>query len=161
MKEKIQHIKATFSTIPEPLQKQVYIRLGFTVVFLILFLITLFMLFDGLIVAPFIVLSIFNLISAVHVYDCAAKGNYAQIEGSCIEVNNSTIRKRIKSITLKTEAHTVQMNIKNTRQRIQKGMIITVFVSTNTPVYEKHGIMMLYNYIAIDMKGGEGNENSG
>ena len=159
MKEKVQKYKTAFAAIPEPLQKQVYIRLGFTVIFLLLFVLVLSMGFDWLTVIPFIVLSLFSLYSAWHLFRSALKGEYVVIEGICVDANVTAIRKKTKSVILKTDEHTVQVMIRQRQKKIPKGVELAIYVAKKTQVFEKDGMMVLHSYIALEIKGGTEHEN--
>jgi len=159
MKEKVQKYKTAFSAIPEPLQKQVYIRLGFTIIFLLLFVLVLSMMFDWLTVIPFIILSLFSLISAGQLFRSAVKGDYVMIEGNCVDVTVTAFRKQTKSVILKTDEHTVQVMIRQRLKQIPKGVSVVVYMAKSTQVFDKNGMMVLHSYIALEIKGGTEYEN--
>lgn len=158
MKEKITKLKAVFALIPEPLQKQVYIRLGFSFAFLLLFALVLSMAFDWMTVLPFAILSVFSLFSAWQLFIRATKGEYVLVEGTCIDTVVSPIRKRTKSVTIQTDDHIVQIMLRQRLKRIPNGVDVILYVAKSTQVFDKNGMMVLHTYIAIEIKGGNANE---
>jgi len=154
MKEKIARYKAQFTEIPEPLQKQVLIRLGFALVFLLLFILVLCMMFDWLTVVPFIGLSIYSVISAFLLFRRAVMGGYVVIRGRCLESAVTLIRRRTKSILVDDGEHMVQVMMKQRLKRIPGGAELEIYVADNTQVYEKDGAKLLHTYLAIHIKTG-------
>jgi len=154
MKEKLARYKAQFAEIPEPLQKQVLIRLGFALVFLLLFILVLCMMFDWLTVVPFIGLSIYSVISAFLLFRRAVMGGYVVIRGRCLESAVTLIRRRTKSILVDDGEHMVQVMMKQRLKRIPGGAELEIYVADNTQVYEKDGAKLLHTYLAINVKAG-------
>ena len=149
MKTKFSTYKAQFHTIPEPLQKQILIRLGFVLAFLLLFILILSMKFDWLTVAPFIGLSIYSVVSAVLLFQRAVTGKYVVVLGRCTETVETLIRKKTKSILMETDEHTVRVFLRQRTKRIPKDAVLEVYVADNAPVYEKDGIKLLHSYLAF------------
>lgn len=159
MKEKLTRYKAQFAAIPEPLQKQVFIRLGFTLIFLLLFILILCMMSDWLTAIPFAGLAVYSAVSAFLLFHRAAVGGYVVIRGRCLESAVTLVRRRTKSILMETEEHMVQMMMKQRLKRIPEGAVLEVYVASNTQVYEKDGAKLLHTYLAIDMKTGGNKRN--
>lgn len=154
MKEKLARYKAQFAEIPEPLQRQVFVRLGFALVFLLLFILVLCMMFDWLTVVPFIGLTIYSIISAFLLFRRAVAGDYVIIRGFCLESTVTLLRRRTKSILVDADEHMVHVMMKQRLKRIPEGSELEIYVASNTQVYEKDGAKLLHTYLAIDIKGG-------
>jgi|GEM_PF-369299 len=154
MKEKLARYKAQFATIPEPLQKQVFIRLGFALVFLLLFILVLCMMFDWLTVVPFIGLMIYSIISAFLLFRRSVVGDYVVIRGRCLESTVTLLRRRTKSILMDADEHMVQVMLKQRLKRIPVGTELEIYVASNTQVYEKDGAELLHTYLAIHIQTG-------
>lgn len=159
MKEKLTRYKAQFAAIPKPLQKQVFVRLGFTLMFLLLFILVLCTMFDWLTAVPFAGLAVYSAISVFLLFHRAAVGDYVVIRGCCMESAVTLIRRRTKSILVETEEHMVQVMMKQRLKRIPEGAVLEVYVASNTQVYEKDGAKLLHTYLAIDMKTGGNRRN--
>ena len=162
MKEKITRLKAQSSAMPKPLQREISIRLGFALVFLLLFVFVLILLFDWMSTIPFIVISLFFLISAVLLFHRISCGQYVVVEGICEEVSTTLIRKRAKAILVQTSEHLVQVIIKQRLKKISQGSHVKIYVSSQTQVYDRDGRLFLSGYLAIDIqKGSQNDEKSG
>ena len=151
MQDKLSTYKTQFAALPEPLKKQILIRLGFSLGFFLLFILVLWAMFDWMAVVPVIGLSIFSIISAGILFSKAVAGDYVVIRGRCIEVTVTPIRKRSKSILIQTDEHIVQLMTKQRPKRIHKGVDLELYVAKNTHVYEKDGIQLLHTYLAINI----------
>lgn len=147
-------MKEKLSSLPEPIQKQILIRLGFGAVFLLLFVVVLAMSFDWLTVVPFIILALASVLTAIHLFYQALAGNYVVVKGVCEETAVTPLRKRTKSILLKTEEASVRIKLRQRLRKIPVGSNIVLYIAASTPVYERDGEHHLYSYIAIDIKGG-------
>lgn len=153
MKDKIKQWREQFSAIPEALQKQIGIRLIFALVFFLLFVLVLLLLVDWMSCIPFIVLTVYNGISTILLFQRAVVGGYVVILGRCLETTETPIRKRIKSVQLQTDEQIVRVTIHHRVRRIPPGTMIKVYVSNSTQVYDKDGIWLIPTYLAIDLKG--------
>lgn len=140
--------------IPEPLQRQVFIRLGFSIIFLLFFFLLLIMDNSLYTVLPCAALIAFCVIHAYLLSRRAARGGYVIISGICNEAVYTGLRRRTKSVYLQTEEYLVQIAIKQRLKRVPVGTVLDVYVADNTPVYEKDGAKLLYTYLALDYKGG-------
>ena len=153
MKIDVPKYKAQFEEMPEPLQKQIFIRLGFALAFLLLFILVLITMSDWLTVVPFIGISIYSAISAYLLFRRTAAGGYVVIQGICVETVGTLVRKRTKSIYLQTEEHMVQVFLRQRLKRIPKGAKLEIYVADNTQVYERDGAKLLHSYLAIQSIG--------
>lgn len=138
--------------LPEPLQKQIFIRLGFTLVFFLLFILLLALGNNLYTVLPCIGLIAFCAANAWLLFCRAIRGEYVIFTGTCSETECTVIRRRTKSIYLQTDEYIVQVMIKQRLKRIPIGSTLEIYVASNTPVYEKEGRKMLYTYLAIKNK---------
>ena len=162
MKGKIMSLKAQFSVMPKPLQREISYRLGFALVFLLLFVFVLILLPDWMSIIPFIGISLFFLISAALLFHRVSSGQYVVVEGICTEVSTTLIRKRAKTILVQTNEHLVQVIIKQRLKKISQGAHVKIYVSDQTQVYDRDGRLLLSGYLAIDVqKGSQNDEKSG
>ena len=153
MKDKMKRCQEQFAAIPEALQKQIWIRLGFALAFVLLFLFALVLLLDWMSAIPFIALTIYSVISAWILFRRVVAGDYVALEGHCIETTVTSVRKRTKSILLQTEEHAVRVMIRQRLKRISQGASIKLYVSSSTQVYDKDGVWLVPAYLAIEVKG--------
>jgi hypothetical protein len=147
--------------LPEPLQKQIFIRFGFALISLLFFALVLNLTTDLLAIVPFIGLAVYSVINAILLYKRGVVGAYVVIRGRCAEASDTLIRKRTKAILLETEEHLVRVILRQRLGRIRVGTEMDIYVADNTQVYDKDGAKLLQNYIAINLTGGQQNAESG
>lgn len=154
MKEKISKLKAQLSEMPESLQREIWIRLGFALVFLLLFIFVLILLMDWMSSIPFIAISLFFLTSAALLFHRISRGRYVVVEGPCVEISTTMIRKRTKTIIIQADKHLVQVLIRQRLKKISQGSYVKIYVSDQTQVYDRDGTLLLSGYLAIDVQKG-------
>ena len=157
MKTFISKYAARLAEIPEPLSKQIYARLGFSLIFFMLFIAVLCIRLDPLTVVPFIGLSLYSLICACLLFFRAAAGGYVVARGRCVEVAETLVRKRTKSVLIETGEHTLRVFSRKGARRIAKGAEIEIYIADDARVYESNGVKLVYSYMAIDTLGREAN----
>ena len=139
--------------LPEPLQRQVLFRLGYSILALLMCAIVFLWTRDVYSVLACIGLFAFFLISAfLLLYQCNA-GKYIVLSGICAEVILTTVRKRTKAIHLKTEEHTIWVSVRHRLRKIPIGTKIDLYIAPATTVEECNGVHRIYNYITLEMKG--------
>jgi len=144
-----------FARIPEPLQKQILIRLGLALGSLLMILIILILIADRFLLIPFIGIFVFNIIWSWNFYDIAVNNKYVVISGRCIDANLTIIKRYTKSVTIETEEHVIQINTKQRWKKILLNTELDIYVADKTLVYSKDGIEVLHSYLAININGGK------
>ncbi len=160
MKMDISKYREQFKQLPEPLQKQVFVRFGLALPALLFFILVLNLTADILAIVPFIGMTIYSIISAFMLFRRGVEGKYVIIHGRCTEAVDTLIRKRTKAILIETEEHMVRVSLRQRLRRIRVGTEMEIYVADNTQVYDKDGAKLLQNYIAINVTGGEQNAKS-
>ncbi len=92
---------------------------------------------------------------------CAALGAYLLVSGGllvhrdflCItgtvkEIVTTGIRKRPKYLLLETEEGIIQLPA--SQKPFPVGSSVTLYLATNTPVYEQDGIFKIFSYLALE-----------
>ena len=138
--------------LPLPIQKQLLLRFVGGIIFIILFAIMMIMSKDFTLSLPALVVSIFLLINVVVIYHTFSNNKYIAVEGTCLRVDETEIRKRIKAIYLAADEGILKIQIKHKPPKIKEGSRVTVYMSPSTPIYEKDDIMILNNYFAIEQR---------
>jgi len=149
----IMHKIAAFKKIPAPLQKQALIRLGFSVVFLLMLAILLPVTRDIYICLPCAAAAVFLLVSAYMIFRRGLMGDYLVVSGTCQSIELSAVKRRVKSVIIQADGQTVQVMIRGRMRKITPGTPIDLYLTKDTPIYEKGGVQLLYTYLAIDIKG--------
>ena len=86
-------------------------------------------------------------------------GSYVVIRGECIGITLTAVRRRTKTVTLRTEDNRIlKVMIKHRLKKLQADSQITLYAASNTPVYENSGVHLLYSYLAIDVKSRDNNQ---
>ena len=80
------------------------------------------------------------------------------IRGHCTGLEKTPMRRRIKTLYLWSDPHTVKIHIAGRLRNVDEGDIITVYTATGTPVYENEGCQQLSTYLAIDILKGRGSK---
>lgn len=153
-------MKERFKKLPPTLQKQVIIRLGASLLSLMLFSLTLILYRDIYLSLSFAVLLLLFGVSGTIFLIKLSDGKYVVIEGKCSKVERTVIRKRAKTLYLNCKPHTVKVNSRQKLKNIEAGDLVTLYVSESTPVYEMEGCQLLSGYLALDfLKGSDENDN--
>jgi len=149
-------MKEKFRKIPPPLQKQIIMRYGAALVSLLLLIVSLLM--DGslYLALSLLIISAFYGFSATQLLYKAVNDQIVAIHGVCTRLEKTPVRRRIKTIYLCSEPHTVKIQIAGKLRNVDEGDVVTVYTASNTPVYENDGCQQLSSYLAIDiLKGRE------
>ena len=146
-------MREKFEKIPPPLQKQIIMRCGAALVSLLLMVVSL--LLEGNLYLSLSVLLFFAFygFSALQLLYRAVTDQIVVIRGHCTGLEKTPMRRRIKTLYLWSDPHTVKIQIAGKLRNVDEGDIITVYTATGTPVYEK-----LSTYLAIDILKGRGSK---
>ena len=140
-----------FKRIPEPLQKQTLIRLGLGAVFLILtaaLVITAYHIYFWL---PCAVTAIFFITAAFLLFRKAVLCEYVTVMGKCTEVGKTSLKRRVKHLTLHTEVGNVKIILHSRLRGISAGKQVKLYLADNAPIYEQNDSQMVYSYLAIEV----------
>lgn len=96
-------MKERFKQLPEPLQQQMIRRFAIAIVFVLLFFITLFGFWDVYLFLPCLLFAGFFIVNALRLFYTCIRGDYISVSGTCVQVETTAIRKRVKSLTLEYE----------------------------------------------------------
>ena len=140
-----------FKRIPEPLQKQILIRLGFGALFLVISVVLVILMRDIYILLPFAGVFVICAASSFSLFRRALLDEYVVVSGECAEVGVTAIRRRTKYIVLHTDVCKLKVVLQGRRKKFQTGATVNLYVSQNTPIYEDGGLHLLYAYLAIEV----------
>ena len=138
-----------FKQIPVPLQKQILIRLAGSSLGLAMLVLILAYRGSWQLMLPGMAIFLAFTVNAWLLFRKSADGNYVVIRGECIEIERTGIRKKIKAVYILSEDHCIR--IVTQLQRIRKlsvGVILTVYLAENAPVYDHDGCLVIFNVIA-------------
>lgn len=150
-------MKERFKQLPGPLQQQVIRRFAVAIVFVLLFFITLFGFWDVYLFLPCLLFAGFFIVNALRLFYTCIRGDYISVSGTCVQVETTAIRKRIKSLTLEYEEEAPRLLTVSTHERIKRlsvGDTVTIYLSEKTPVYSRDGAYLIYGYYAVEIRKG-------
>ena len=147
MREKIEKISPS-------LQKQIIIRYGAAAVSLLLLVVSLLLAGSLYLSFSLLILFFFWGFSASQLLHKAITDQIVVIRGHCTRVEKTPVRRRIKTLYLRSDPHIVKIQITGKLRNIDKGDIVTVYAADNAPVYENEGCQQLSAYLAIDISKG-------
>lgn len=153
-------MKERIKKLPPALQRQVIIRLGASILCLILFVLTLILYRDIYLSLSFAVIWLFFGAFGTMLLIKLSEGKYVVIEGKCSKVERTAIRKKAKTLYLNSNPYTVKVISRQKLKNIEAGDMVTLYVSESTPVYEMEGCQLLSGYLALEfLKGSDENDN--
>ena len=88
--------------------------------------------------------------AVVTLYNCLTD-NYVVVEGKCIEIETTRIKKRIKSVCLDTRKGRVRVIVHYHLNTVGSGDYVTVYMPLNASVYENNREYVLNEYYAVDI----------
>ena len=137
--------------LPVTLKKQVAVHAGLAVLLITLFFLTVTFFRDPILAAPFVFAGIFIIVKeAILLYNCIA-GNYLEIKGVCHDVETTGFRKRIRSITLKSENKLLKLPIHYRLKNVNVGDNLIVYMSKQTQLYYKDGTYIADKFYGISV----------
>lgn len=142
-------MKKAFLEIPRPLQKQILLRLLGAVLGLFLLILFLIVYKDWRFWTPCVILTVMCLASAGTLFFRCVLGKYVVVEGICMDIDKSLLRKRIKAIYIRNDQFSIKIvNAKRIRN-LSIGDTVTVYVADNSAVYDVDGTKVVCYYLAM------------
>jgi len=141
-----------FKQMPEPLRKQILLRLGLGTVFLFLLIALLAVTGDMTLWLPCAGLMVFFVAGAFTLFRRVVLGEYLVVRGTCTEAGNTFLKRRAKFIIMDTGEQLVRVSLGQRRKRFTVGMTLNLYLATNAPVYEKDGVLRVFSYLALDVR---------
>lgn len=141
-----------FKRLPEPLQRQILIRLGLALLSLVLFIPILLIMRDIYLCIPCAGVMIFYATSAFFLFRRAILGEYVVVSGECVEIVLTAVKRRAKYIMITTDVCNLKVVLHSRLRKIPNGAAIKLYIAKNAQIFEQNGAQVLYNYIAMDVK---------
>jgi len=98
-------LKEKFLSIPASLQKQILMRLAGSGIGIVTLLLVLSSPSDWRLLLPCFSLIVFCTISAAILYNRCIQNRYVAVTGSCVEIERTVWRRRIKTLYLRNDKH--------------------------------------------------------
>ena len=138
--------------IPQPLRKQILLKLGYSLIFLFMLFVMLFITRDLYLLLPCAAASVFFSAATLTMFKRSVLGDYLVIRGEYQNSGHTAVKRRIKYITMKIGGQTLRVTLHGRLKNVPGGSVIELYLRKDTPVYESDGAQILYQYIAIDVK---------
>ena len=106
---------------------------------------------------PCLLFAGFFIVNALRLLYTCIRGDYISVSGTCVQVETTAIRKRIKSLTLEyeeEEPRLLTVSIRERMKRLSVGDTVTIYLSEKTPVYSRDGAYLIYGYYAVEIRKG-------
>ena len=145
-------MRTAISKIPAPLRKQAFIRLGLGILSFMMTIVLSFIARDLYILLPCAGVSVFFVAAAFMLFRLSLSGEYVIVSGFCKSVTFTPIKRRIKYIVLQSGDNTLRVSVNSRFKTICARTAIDLYAAKNSLIYEKDGVQILYNYLAIDIK---------
>lgn len=134
-----------FKKLPKPLRRVIGLRMMVGGAALVLFIIIWILMGDITLAIPFAALGAYLLISGF----LLTHRNFLCITGTVKEIVTTGIRKRPKYLLIETEESIIQLPA--SRKPFPVGSSVTLYLASNTPVYEQDGILKIFSYLALEL----------
>ena len=143
-----------FLQLPQPIQKQILLRCVGTGLGVLMLILVIAYGGDWRFLLPCVAVIGVSIISAGALFHRCTHNRYVVILGHCTEIERITLRKRIKSLYLQTEDHSVRIvGVKQIRN-LAIGDLLRIYVADNTAVYDVDGCKVICNYITMTKETG-------
>lgn len=138
--------------MPEPLRRQILLRLGISLLFLVLMCILIAAAGDIYLWIPCAGASVCLAAAAFLLFRRVVLDEYVVVCGECSEVGLTPLKRRAKYLIVQTETCKLKVMLQGKLGKISTGAEVSLYIAKNTSVYEQNGLKMLYTYIAITVK---------
>ena len=99
---------------------------------------------------PCVALVVLGIAGAASLFDRCLQQKYVVVEGTCTEIERTPLRRRIKTVHLRNDRHSIQLvNVRKLRS-LTVGDAVCIYVSEDAPVYEIDGSQVICSYLAIE-----------
>jgi len=142
-----------FKQFPEPLQRQMLMRLATALGVVLLAGILASAYHDISVIVVGVVIVTFCVGQTIWLFRLADRGRYVLIKGVCQERTITPITRRVKSALLCVVVDDQELLVKvSPRPRLKKlppGTQMEVYIAENTSIYPKDGEHIIPNYLAL------------
>lgn len=82
----------------------------------------------------------------------AAGGNYMCLQGQCIRIDTSGLRKRVRAVHLALEQGTVKIPVRYRISKLSEGDTVSIYLAEKTPVFERDDTYIISSYYAMEIQ---------
>lgn len=99
---------------------------------------------------PALILLIFLLFHGIWLFRLAVRQQYLAIDGACTYIQRTAVRKRARYLQLDVQGTCVQIAAKRSYIPYHPQQQLRLYLTPQTPVYEKDGVQLLSDYLGIE-----------
>ena len=145
-------MKEKWIKMPKALQRQVLFRSGGGGLFLMILLFLMTGSRDLYLLLPCVLCMIWLAGSGFWLFLQAAGGNYMCLQGQCIRIDTSGLRKRVRAVHLALEQGTVKIPVRYRISKLSEGDTVSIYLAEKTPVFERDDTYIISSYYAMEIQ---------
>lgn len=145
-------MRGQLKQLPEAIRKQVLLRFGMGLAFLVLFLIISLCFLDLYLSLPCLLFAGFLIVSGGWLFYNGLTRRYIRLDGICSQIETTGIQKRIRYIYVILEQHIVKIPVRQRIKKLTAGDTVIIYLSDKEPVYEQDNGYMICNYYALEIR---------
>ena len=145
-------LKELYLNLPTVLKKQIVLHTGIAILSIVLFIIIAIFFADLIFAIPCIIIGGFAIVKGVILFYNCIERNSLEINGVCYDVEITGFRKKVKSVTIKTEDKFLKLLVHYRLKNIHVGDNLTVYMSNKTQLFYTEGTYITGNYYAITVE---------
>ena len=145
-------IRENFKKIPEPLQKEILKRIGYSTLVITVSLILILTTNDWILCVPCLFISLYLCVTAITLYLNSVNGKIICITGICVEIERSRLKRNGKSVSLDVDGKCVKLPFKRRIKGIQEGSTVSVYMNEKTKVYNNQFGFVICDYYILEVE---------
>lgn len=145
-------MRKRFCKIPDALQKQIITRIAVGMFFLVLFFVILIISHDFWFSAPCAVIAGVLSVSGIALLNECFKEHYIAVSGICTSADVSSVRRKLRAIYLDCGDNILKVPVRQKIRHLYIGDTVTVYISSDAPVYESDGSLFVCSYHALEIR---------
>ena len=127
-------MREQFKAIPNPLQKQILIRLSGCGIGIAALLILLVNGGRWQLFFPAVIITLYFLNSTIHLFFRCAEGRYVELHGTCQSIERSVVRKRIKALHIESDGRFIKLIPHQNSGSVKEGDSLIIYLADNASV---------------------------
>lgn len=143
-----------FQGIPQALQKQIILRSATCATSLLLLIVVTILYMDLYLSLSCSIFFLFFGGSTTSLLVLSFGKKYVMVEGRCCKLEKTSIRKRVRIITIDSGQYMVKFLLKQYLRNIEVGDRVTAYISEKTQVFEEDGCQIPSDYLALEIRKG-------
>lgn len=136
---------------PQPLLRQLLLRLGAVVISLFFCVCSFFLYGEPYLSLSLLVVSIAIGVSGLCFYNMVVTKRYIVVDGICQKVEQTFIFRKNKTVYVFAAPQTIKVTPHQRNMNVQVGDTLRLYVATRTLVYHADGYEVLSGYMAMEV----------